>query len=741
MSRIELIYQGLADLNVQIEDRSATSPDYFQVTKMPLEFNSGINTFRFKGNAGLFREETPIYIEVLDVNGEPIYYEANLDLESEEQGAVISVFITSDVPPGTGLVILCSSVYRDSDGNLLDDSYVNLRWSYEIYIDPSKRNESEIVYDELPEAFITAAVEPYTNLGYPEGKRFISSSITNLNYFYSSRTGAILTSSLSSRGFDLTGKYSIQFNFENLIDRLPIVPGVVTNSTPFTSSLTVIDSGQALLTDFIAFDLIDFNQQYIPKTAVIDEALLIIEQSASLAPEQTENYHNFVTVNFTKLAPIVGTVEKIRSYCKSSGIGEYVLINETEITESEFGFTPTTASISFAIPTVHRNDKIDFKFEFVNPVGYVAKQVVESVNNLFLGGNTYIAGDDNLLTGSLFVAGATGTGVQISGKSNSSLIRSIGYVGFENATKNNQPAGFVLYSGSIQPLIGSTESYSGVGLELVANSESYFKYTTANGGLLDVRTNRFYLGGNSSYISSSNGNLSLYSENFKVSPVGHVTASAILVTKIPYTDSGATGSAQIMIDTTNAILDATNLSRTVFFTTTEYTRSGSASETNTFWPATSSSLEFIFHGLKAEYKYTVAFQQKLEVSLYSGGSTSAQLRFRLYAANSGSANDSSMYDANWILVNQIKSSPVSLTSTGIQSRTLSEFFDENNRVISLTSGDDQYQGKLLKGVIDFEIDNSSANVYTSSFKNITVTAGRGLGSFWGGIAPPIPIPK
>ena len=59
------------------------------------------------------------------------------------------------------------------------------------------------------------------------------------------------------------------------------------------------------------------------------------------------------------------------------------------------------------------------------------------------------------------------------------MIRSIGYNGFQRAITTG-PGGFVMYSGSVQPLLNASESYSGVGLELVANSGSYFKYTTAN---------------------------------------------------------------------------------------------------------------------------------------------------------------------------------------------------------------------------------------------------------------------
>ena len=186
---------------------------------------------------------------------------------------------------------------------------------------------------------------------------------------------------------------------------------------------------------------------------------------------------------FSGLAPQIGIVAKIRSYYKSTGVGEYILSNETDILNqsSELGFPADVVTASFMLPTIQRNDRIDFKFEFVNPIGLVSKQYVESLNNLYLGGNTYIAGDDNLLTGSLFVAGATGTGVEITGKGSSAMVRSIGYQGFKNAIDFNggQYSGFVIYSGSVQTILGASEQYSGVGLELVANSSSYFKYATA----------------------------------------------------------------------------------------------------------------------------------------------------------------------------------------------------------------------------------------------------------------------
>ena len=247
--------------------------------------------------------------------------------------------------------------------------------------------------------------------------------------------------------------------------------------------------GIAFLSNPLEFAVNNSNSIYQLSNATVVTASIVYQQSASLASQVTENSHNLVVAYFSGLQPQIGTVSKIRSYYRSTGIGEYILSNETDITgqSEEFGFTSNVISASFAIATVHRNDRMDFKFEFVNPYGLVSKQIVESLNNLFIGGNTYIGGRDNLLTGSLYVAGATGTGVEITGEGNSSMIRSLGYRGFAYAISGSG-SGFVIYSGSIQPIIGSLETYSGVGLELVANSSSYFKYATSGSGLLDIRT-------------------------------------------------------------------------------------------------------------------------------------------------------------------------------------------------------------------------------------------------------------
>jgi hypothetical protein len=129
-----------------------------------------------------------------------------------------------------------------------------------------------------------------------------------------------------------------------------------------------------------------------------------------------------------------------------------------------------------------------------------------------------------MLTGSLYVADSLNSGVAISGYPNSGFIRSLGYEGFDAGFP-----GFLLWSGSALP--GQTSKgqlYNGVGLELYANTASYFRYSTSDSEI-DVRTDKFFFGNpSSSYISGSNGLIEISSSKFHLTKQGDITASNAL---------------------------------------------------------------------------------------------------------------------------------------------------------------------------------------------------------------------
>ena len=208
--------------------------------------------------------------------------------------------------------------------------------------------------------------------------------------------------------------------------------------------------------------------------------------------------------------------------------GQWYISDIRTTSDNDAGYTPNYTRIRALVPTSHKSGvQLNFKIEYYNAAGVKSKQT-NYVNNVnWNGGNRYIDGEYSMLTGSLYVADSLNSGIAISGYSNSGFVRSLGYNGFAAA----QP-GFLLWSGSAMSGSAGTKGgvpYTGVGLEMYANSNNYFRYSTANSEL-DIRTNSFFLGSNSSsFISGSNGKIQISSSNFIVDATGAVTASAALL--------------------------------------------------------------------------------------------------------------------------------------------------------------------------------------------------------------------
>ena len=95
----------------------------------------------------------------------------------------------------------------------------------------------------------------------------------------------------------------------------------------------------------------------------------------------------------------------------------------------------------------------------------------------------------------------------------------------------------MIYSGSVLP--SSPDNYQGVGLELVRDSSSFFRFKTDGPDAgLEIQTDKFFLGSEASqFISGSNGLFEISSTNFTLSPEGDVTGSNMLLTGTARADS------------------------------------------------------------------------------------------------------------------------------------------------------------------------------------------------------------
>lgn len=235
--------------------------------------------------------------------------------------------------------------------------------------------------------------------------------------------------------------------------------------------------------------------------------------------------------------------------------GDWNISNISTKSDNDLGYTPNYTRIRTFIPTVHKsNVQLNFKIEYYNIAGNKSKQINYCNNIDWVGGNRYIDGDYSMITGSLYIGHNLQTGLGLSGYHNTGYIRSLGYNGFISANP-----GFLLWSGSALPSSAGTKgnvAYSGVGLELYANSNNYFRYAT-NPSELDIRTKTFFLGSTSpaNFISGSNNKLQISSSAFELSPEGSVTASSFI----------ARSGSLILFDSNAKYADAFNIGRIIYF--------------------------------------------------------------------------------------------------------------------------------------------------------------------------------
>ena len=194
--------------------------------------------------------------------------------------------------------------------------------------------------------------------------------------------------------------------------------------------------------------------------------------------------------------------------------GKWTLSNVSLKSNRQTGFSPNFTRINTRIPSEFLETPLTFKFLYfdIHSNKAQAETVVHPVT--FNGDNLVIAGDNNLLSGSVFIGNTIGSGIELAGV-NSGFIRSIGYEGFESASRTDQPGGFMLYTGSVLP--NAPDNYSGVGIEIVQDSSSFFKFDTTNG--IDVRAKKFFIGTDATqFISGSGGNIEISSSLFHLDP-------------------------------------------------------------------------------------------------------------------------------------------------------------------------------------------------------------------------------
>lgn len=136
--------RNLRAARVLIEDTSEKSENFFNLSQLGDEFSLGKNAFIIRGTPNL-KEGSPILVEILDVNGNPIYYEIPDYLEDVSR--LVSVFVLENTPAGPAEITILGEAETRADGRPVPEEWervFNVRWKKKINVNPNIYNTNNV---------------------------------------------------------------------------------------------------------------------------------------------------------------------------------------------------------------------------------------------------------------------------------------------------------------------------------------------------------------------------------------------------------------------------------------------------------------------------------------------------------------------------------------------------------------------------------------------------------------------
>ena len=498
---------------VEIEDNSPLSEEFFGLNDFPKYFGEGKNSFRIRPRVGSLKPNTRIDVEVIDANGNPIYWEIP-SYKDDDQSRLISVWVYDvadrkyNTPDGPCEVIIVGTLPNDR----------KVRWARRVDVVKNKKSVSEIVFREIPQGNVSASIEVFSNIPQSSGSLTRTTQSGQFNY-KKSIYGEDVSFEVSTpiiNGEMLSGSLELDLASTTLFPRLG---GGQSQPTRVTSSITEIVSDTIFRVSLPITSSDNRSEGSIHTYEYSDTTISgKIKYLSTGSAVVTQNQVAIANITLSNVNPISGRVSSVNTLIKSQGLpnADFELLANTDV--------PNVRDIQYkvAIPTEQLNDPKTIKIQFLNKNGDISNTEIIIDDVVFEGGNVYIGGNQSIVTGSLFISNAIGSGLEVGGHS-SGFMKSVGYEGVTSASDGTGPGGFIIYSGSGGLQMGA-DVLQGVGMQFVGdNDDRHLIFTTHDGGLLDVKTDKFFIGTeNTQFISGSDGNIEISSSLFHLDPANNL---------------------------------------------------------------------------------------------------------------------------------------------------------------------------------------------------------------------------
>ena len=316
---------------------TAPNSRYFKITEFKDTFTGGKNGFLIEGSPELM-ETTEIKIEILDVTGNPIYYEPGNGVPEYYEGLskLVSVHVYEDTPIGLGKITILGELktYVDESGVIRDvpvewRGAYNVKWERTFNINKNLNNETTVRFYKRPVVTIDEIVKPIFSKtiptqiqsgslqGIPEVPVFgtnLSTWTAGTLYKLKITDGSNFTSSILDNTIEVPSLgYSavvaeVLNNKEVLVKTPYTINNVVSNfpSSSYTSSF-----------------------EYLEGQTIGDSALT----------------GSFAKINIQQLKTFVGDVARVKVFRKSrNDVGDYQFVQESKLESTELLRNITTTS-------------------------------------------------------------------------------------------------------------------------------------------------------------------------------------------------------------------------------------------------------------------------------------------------------------------------------------------------------------------------------------------------------------
>lgn len=193
--------RGYANRSYLIEDTSATSPLYFDVTEFPQNIGGGRYVIKFRGNGLNLRTGSTVDVEAIDSQGKNMYIEL-LDYTDRFNNYYAMIEVYDTTPRGLATIHIVGEATVDLTGRRLlpsNQSSYNVRWSKTITIAPFERNTAELTFNKPPLVGIVQVITPERALLSQQSASLVG---TNFSVYTSSVDDYTLITS-NFQGYDL----------------------------------------------------------------------------------------------------------------------------------------------------------------------------------------------------------------------------------------------------------------------------------------------------------------------------------------------------------------------------------------------------------------------------------------------------------------------------------------------------------------------------------------------------------